>query len=282
MSVPLIMEQARRQQALSQSPVHVWPGRDEEPWAMFYTGRSRTLVRFPSLADFDIADDGSVTCHPVPEVPATAVEHLFRNQVVPLALSRAGQLVFHASAVAVSGRCLAFIGPSGRGKSTLAASFATSGHHFMVDDGLLLEGSGTEWRAVASHPALRLWSDSHAALIPNASGPGGTGKAQLVAGDQLPHCDKALPLDKVFLLGDGSAAALEIARVKPQEALMALLSNSFLLDVHDDAALAGHFDRLAALSHLPIFYRLDFPRRYEMLEQVKTELARGTGRSSPP
>jgi hypothetical protein len=60
---------------------------------------------------------------------------------------------------------VAFLGESGRGKSTLAASFATEGTRFLTDDGLLLEWVGGHCMIVPSHPSIRLWEDSQEALI---------------------------------------------------------------------------------------------------------------------
>jgi serine kinase of HPr protein (carbohydrate metabolism regulator) len=90
-------------------------------------------------------------------VTSATVEHLYLNQVLPLALSRQGKLVLHGSAVDIGGQGVAFLGESGRGKSTLAASFATEGTRFLTDDGLLLEWVGECCMIIPSHPSIRLW-----------------------------------------------------------------------------------------------------------------------------
>ena len=87
------------------------------------------------------ADAGRVTCHPAPDTPDAVTQHLYLNQVLPLALSKQGKLVFHASAVEVADGAIAFVAESGRGKSTLAASFAIDGFRFLTDDGLVVEPS---------------------------------------------------------------------------------------------------------------------------------------------
>ncbi len=61
-----------------------------------------------------------------------------------------------------------FLGESGRGKSTLAASFATSYFRFLTDDGQRLKptsSDGNTYRALPSHPSIRLWADSQQALM---------------------------------------------------------------------------------------------------------------------
>jgi hypothetical protein len=57
--------------------------------------------------------------------------------------------------------------------------------------------------------------------------------------------------------------------LKPADALIELVKHSFLLDIEERTLLAAHFDELSALAGQPIFYRLDYPRRYEDLAAVR-------------
>ena len=65
------------------------------------------------------------------------VRHLFLDSVIPLILSRREPLVLHASAILFDGRAIAFIGTSGQGKSTLAASHSQLGYSLISDDYLV-------------------------------------------------------------------------------------------------------------------------------------------------
>ncbi|MBK8358824.1 MAG: hypothetical protein IPL15_07500 [Comamonadaceae bacterium] len=138
---------------------------------------------------------------------SATVEHLYLNQVLPLALSRQGKLVLHGSAVDIGGQGVAFLGESGRGKSTLAASFATEGTRFLTDDGLLLEWVSDQCMILPSHPSIRLWEDSQDALVSDsatvAPAVSFTTKSRFLAGPGIPFCDEAWPLQRVFFLGDG-------------------------------------------------------------------------------
>src|SRR5688572_17324577 len=138
--VELGMSAPRDQGPCADAPFHGWSFPDGTPWTAFYRTSSGLLLRFPDLADFEVSADGRhVTCAPVPGISPATIEHLYLNQVLPLALSKLGKLVFHASAVDAGGGAVAFLAASGRGKSTLAAGFAVNGHQFLTDDGLVLE-----------------------------------------------------------------------------------------------------------------------------------------------
>ena len=279
MSVSLQTLGARSQEPLPQAPFHKWTFPDGTEWTLFYRLDSGYLLRFPDLADFEVSRDGrTAAVWPAPGVSSGTVEHLHLNQVLPLALSRQGRLVLHASAVEIDGKGVAFTGESGRGKSTLAASFATTGARFLTDDGLQLDWLVGQCRITPSHPSVRLWEDSQEALISQAVDLAPaveyTTKARLLAGDAMVFCDQPQPLRRVYFLGEGVAPSLIIEAVRPAEALMELVRNSFLLDIEERELLVWHFDEMVRLAELPIYYRIDYPRRYEDLPSVREAIIR--------
>ncbi len=235
------------------------------------------LLRFPGLADFGVSADGlQITCVPTPEVGNETLRHLYLNQVLPLALSKQGKLIFHASAVEIGGLAIAFAGQSGRGKSTLATSFATNGYRFLTDDGLRVEANGSDYRVLPSHPSIRLWQDSRSALIkPDAKTAPTlkfTSKSCFLAGKSIPFCDSPRPLRKFYFLDDGGVPGITFRRMKPAEALIELVKHSFLLDIEEQDLLAAHFDELSEMVSQRIYYHLDYPRRYEDLPDIRRQI----------
>ncbi len=268
---------ARRQMQLANVPFHTWTFPDGTLWTEFHRAASGYLLRFLDLADFQVSADAlHVTGFPAPEVSDATVQHLYLNQVLPLVLSKQGKLVFHASAVEVAGGALAFAAESGRGKSTLAASFAVSGFQFLTDDGLVVEPTADGHRILPSHPSIRLWEDSEAALIApgvrTAPALSFTAKSRFLAGDEIRFCDQPRPLRRVYFLGNGEVATLEFQRLSAAEALVEWVKHSFLLDVEEKPRLASHFDQVAKLANQPIHYRLDYPRRFEELAWVRAAI----------
>lgn len=264
----------RRQAPLGIQPFHAWAFPDGTPWTEFYRVGGGYLLRFPDLADFQVSADGlEVTCFPAPEVSQATSQHLYLNQVLPLVLSKLGKLVFHASAVEVAGGAIAFAAESGRGKSTLAASFAVSGFRFLTDDGLVVETAAQGFEVLPSHPSIRLWADSEEALIApgveTAPALSFTSKSRFLAGDAVRFCDQPRPLRRVYFLGDGSATTLVFQRLSAAETLVEWVKHSFLLDVEERPRLASHFDQVATLANQPIHYRLDYPRRFEDLARIR-------------
>lgn len=270
--------QKRPQQPEPTVPFHEYSFTDGTIWTEFYRTDEGYLLRFPDLADFEVSSDGqSVVAYPTFGTDDATIEHLYINQLVPLALSRQGRPAFHASVVTVPGGAVAFLGKSQMGKSTLAASFALEGAEFLTDDALLIdEKHGI--RAMPSHASLRLWEDSVKSLIPEDTARAGTisysSKARLLAGKALRHLDEPKSLLAAFILESDDAEQVIIESVSGAARHLAWVSNSFLLDIQDRKLLAKHFDwthRIA--SQIPTF-RLDYPRDYGMLSEVRNAVLR--------
>ena len=283
----------KRPQAPLAAPFHTWALPDGAPWTEFHREHDGYLLRFPGLADYRVSADAKrVTCHPVPGTSDAVVQHLHLNQVLPLALSKQGGLVFHASAVEVDGGAIAFVGESGKGKSTLAASFAIDGCRFLTDDGLVVEPADRGHVVLPSHPSIRLWEDSEEALIApgTAIAPAVdyTSKARFLAGDRLRFCDERRPLRRVYFLGDGGmpgiafrqlsgadamiVSGIVFRQLSGADAMIEWVRHSFLLDVEEKPRLASHFDQVAKLANEPIHFALDYPRRYEDLARVRAAI----------
>lgn len=264
----------RLQSPLDTDPFHQWVFPDGVLWAAFHRNDCGYLLRFPELADFTVSADGrTVACHPVPNVPQETSEHLYLNQVLPLALSIQGKLVFHGSAVEVADAAVAFVAESGRGKSTLAAEFACNGFRFLTDDGLVVEPRSKGYEIKPSHPSIRLWSDSEEALIAQGTTTAPslpfTSKSRFLAGPDIAFCNKSRSLRRVYFLGDGNVSELTIQSMTGAESLVEYVRHSFLLDIKKKPLLASHFEKVAKLANQQIHFRLDYPRKFEELESIR-------------
>ena len=264
----------RPQRALSIEPFHHYYSDDGSVWTEFYRTADGYLLRFPDLADFEVSADGeSVVAYPAENGDEVTVEHLYINQLVPLALSRQGWPAFHASAVTMPGGVVVFLGKSGMGKSTLAASFALGGASFLTDDALIIEETDGGCLVQPSHPSLRLWQDSKEALIdpsaPQAADISYSTKARLLAGDALAYSSEPQRLLAAYVLIEEDAREITINELTGLDRYMAWLENSFLLDITDKELLSQHFEWTDRISGSVQTFALDYPRDYGMLPEVR-------------
>jgi hypothetical protein len=225
------------------------------------------------MADFEISETLSkVVCHPCPGVAQSTLEHLLQDQVIPRLLSHRGVAILHGSCVHLGQRAVAFLGESGRGKSTLASYFHQRGFDLLADDSIQLEARQECVYVVPGISEARLWEDSLAALqVGEDSRPMAhyCSKRRVPLGRQR---NEKLPLRVVFVLGDPTTGPNSVgAETLPgAEALTELLRCSLTLDVTDPEAISSHFKKLGAIAAHPglAIRKLYFPRKYDELPRV--------------
>ena len=87
------------------------------------------------------------------ESPPETWERFLIGQVLPFAALVSGLEIFHASSVVLHGGAIAFAGPSGAGKTSVALSLCDGGASFLADDVLALESRGDD---LLAHPGTPL------------------------------------------------------------------------------------------------------------------------------
>ena len=275
---------ARPQSKLPTKPFHYYTVDDDTVWTEFHRSGDGYILRFPDLADFEVSADGKeVVAYPAGEDDDATVEHLYINQMVPLALSRQGRPTFHASVVTVPGGVVAFLGQSGMGKSTLAASFALNGSSFLSDDALLVEETNSGCEVQPSHPSIRLWEDSVDQLVDANSSTSipisYSTKARLLAGDALTYSAEPQRLLAAYVLESNDAAEVAIRTLSGLDRHMAWVHNSFLLDIEDPELLKQHFDWTHRISSAVATFALDYPRDYGNLPDVRNAVQQHAAKS---
>jgi hypothetical protein len=231
------------------------------------------LLRFPGLAEFVISSDGrEIRARRLRPMPLGTVRHLLLDQVLPLALSRRSDLVLHAGAVSTPHGVIALMGPSGTGKSTLAASLARSGFPLVADDFLWLRKNSAGLVAVPSYPGFRLWADAADAMFGSEQAPRVahyTSKKRCGAGSAIPFAVEAAPLVRAFVLSEGMpGAAPRVTPLPAREAFQELARHSYRLDADDHESLLRQFDLHGHAVRSVAFRRLEYPRRFAVLADV--------------
>jgi pimeloyl-ACP methyl ester carboxylesterase len=263
---------------------HNWrvPGRRSRPWLSIGRVADGYQLRFPDLADFEVSTAGDrITCRPVARLAASTLRHLLLDQVLPLALSRSGRLVLHASAVHIPRLgSVAFVGPTGCGKSTLAAALGLRGCQVVTDDCLVVDHSEKSREtpgsmAVPGYPGLRLWRDSARGLGLERDAAANvahyTAKRRLVTA-AVKFRTSPSPICALFVLGRRRRPA-EPARTRAlgsRDRFMSLAPYTYVMDIEDRRQLSQMFRSLATLAAYVPIVRLSVPdSRRRVLETAE-------------
>lgn len=231
-------------------------------------------LRMTSGLAVDVLPDGRLIARSDGPTAQNTLDHFLADQVIPRVLAHRGEFVCHSGAVRCGDAALMFVGASGRGKSTLAASFNLAGHALLGDDAMVVSWSNDIPYVRSVYPSLRLFPDSLAALMPGAPTAGPMAhyskKQRIdveVADDiELPP----LPVRALFVI-DAAAAdgAIDLRSLSVADACMALVESSFALDPNDLEQARSRLTAASRLASAVPAFRLAFERSFDLLPAVR-------------
>lgn len=194
-----------------------------------------------------------------------------------------GLYPLHASAVVAGGRVFAISGPTGAGKSTLAAALARRGFALFADDVLTIDLSTDPPSCLPGHKRMKLWPEGLKLAGAEAMGLVSPDYPKYFVTSKGSEVDGPLPLGAILFLEQG-----------PETQLCALHGGERLTHLRDghyttqmfECAMGDHvgelFILLANLANAAPFYR--FIRPFEpgnfedMLDFIGCQLERIAGK----
>jgi hypothetical protein len=217
-------------------------------------------------------DARRVDVYPAPGADEALLGLLLAGQVSTFILHRLGYPCLHASAVVVGDGAVAFLGPKGQGKSTMAAAFLRRGATLLTDDALPLEATDSGVFGSPGLAMMKLWPEA-------AEGTLATGtelpclaanleKRLLAIGGRFPFAETAARIRGIYVLDryDPCAAGRNDCRVRTMggreglAALIAQTSAGSFLQPDEVAALLPLYARLAAQAPVRV---LSYPSGFE-------------------
>jgi hypothetical protein len=272
---------------------------DGQPWMWTARHEQGFLLRYVGLADFTVNLRGTeiVLAHAEAVSSRDTLAHLLLDQALPMVLGLRGIPTLHASTVVTPRGVCGFLGPTGAGKSTLAASFSAAGYAALGDDCLAIKENDGGFFAIPAYPGLRLWTDSAESLTTDWSEAPTvahyTRKRRILSAPVIKNFPARLErLLVIYCLaretsGNGLDEAPEVATeparepapepvrepmIEPQranEGFLQLLSASFMLDITDRAVLTRNLRFIERLLVAVPVRRLRIPDGFSSLPKVR-------------
>lgn len=224
-------------------------------------GQGRYRIDWSDAGTFDLnAHTARVSVYSAQGASEVAIEEVLRGSVCSFVLLERRFEPLHASAVLLGGRCIAFAGASGSGKSSLAAYLSQQGATFFSDDVLPLKYTRTGVRAFPGFPQMRLTPASAHEL---RLGPPGFSSGKMT----LPvrgSARGAKPIAAVYLLErrTGARGDLVIENLRAAQAFTALVSRTANLSQAAPWRMENQMRTLGwVAAHVPL-RSLSYPSRY--------------------
>ena len=259
-------------------PYHVWRDDKGQAWIRFFREAAGRRLVFPGVVDVLVADaTGEVIVDAAPHASPRRVQQLIAHYVLPLLLGRE-RLVLHASAVAIDGEAIAFVGPTGCGKSTLASSLCTRGATLVADDALVVDDGAGAVAVIPYRAPLRLSADAIAQVMnadPAAFATIGDGVRAKRAVPVRTAGGAALRLARIYLLASAGRGPAHVSNVPHADAIRDLMLSAFEMAIDDPASLSRAFDRLARVVATVPVHRLRLPHGYGRLADVAGAISVG-------
>jgi hypothetical protein len=232
------------------------------------TSAEETCLHWADVGAILVRHGREITLDPRPGVPADLLRLYLLGPVLGLLLHQRGLLVLHASAVALDGGVVAFLGHSGHGKSTTAATLHARGHAVVADDVVAVDlGASGGPSALPGFPQLNLWPDAVTALgetpenLPRVHA-GEEKRARVVdIAATTPQ-----PLRRLYVLANADSPTLE--PLLGHAAVFELLQHSYVAPVLEQLGSSGFLARCARLAAAVPVRRLGRPRSLERLGEL--------------
>lgn len=232
-------------------------------------------VSFDDLARFAIDfSSETITAFDVgAETTTSGLTHLLYDHVLPRIIAHCGELVLHGSAVEIDGRLAVFLGDTGAGKSTLAASLHSAGHRLLGDDAVVISRLDGRYAGESVYPSLRLYPEAIAAVLgkETESAPMAhySEKQKVSLSEPSDTEGNPVPISAFFYLtaeiDDGPPAAYELS---PAPSCIWLVEQSFSLDPQDPKSAARRLAKVSEIAPEVPGYEIVYPYDFERLGEV--------------
>jgi hypothetical protein len=235
--------------------------RDEWFWREVSPDGSQHLV-WTDHAEFRLSPDVSTIAYlPLTLANPSTIETFLLGQVLSFALLRRGLEPFHATVLEREERAVGLLGPSGQGKSTLAAAMLRRGWRMLTDDLMVLDGLDV----LPGLPRIKLFPRS-ANMLGIRGRPIARGSTkEFVPLPPSMFCEGRVPLSRLLVLRTTRASRCTIRRLTAKSALVSLTSNTFNTRVTEGARLRQQFSESARIATSVPVSSVSYPRRMTVL-----------------
>jgi len=238
----------------------------------FQAGEGEFLLRVDGVARYYVQDGRRVTIMPETGSGNDDILVFLMGSALGALLHQRNILALHAAAIAVNGGSVIFSGPSGIGKSTVAAGFHQRGYPFLADDVCAITTTNRHPAVLPGFPRLKLWADCLKKIEQDKNKLKSIRWGKGLEKYFLPVeriQDTPVPIKAVFILGSTNRDNMEINVLKAGGKIDPILNNTYRLRFLE--GLGGkrdHFQQCADVASKAAVYRAVRPDKGFRLQEL--------------
>ena len=204
--------------------------------------------------------------------------HTLLHAVIPYCLAFRGHVMLHAGCVAVDEQAATlFVGPTGRGKSTLTAWMLKKGARLLGDDVVRIELRDNQAWVHPSYDSVSLLADSHERLFGDQGSAfvtaRGRNKVRLRDLNTCAVTENAVLLNRIHVLLPGRLCSPVISIINPVFAVAHLMRANFIGPIGARRYNEnGHLDRILALAARVTVAEVRFRKSWKFLPELASVL----------
>jgi hypothetical protein len=263
-------------------------------WKYFAREKDDFYCYWSVVGKFSIRAGKEIIIDPIAEVDVDTIRLPLLGSVLALLLYQRQQLALHASAVNINGAAVLFLGASGQGKSTTAATLYGKGHQVMTDDVAAIEfrDASTPY-LLPAFPRIKLWPEAVNPALnedPNLLKPIHPEVAKVGVSTTSSFCSQSMPIKRIYILAEGATSTAQIVPLSQQEAVSKLLENTYVpmllssefSDLIDQSERFQHVCQCVNLAKAVPVCRLERPRDLALLPELASVVERDLAREIVP
>jgi len=205
----------------------------------FQASPDKFWLHVPGIAWFQVEEGKRIQVMPEENSDMQSVSLFLLGSCLGVILQQRQYLVMHANAIRFGDQCVIFAGPSGNGKSTLAAAFHQRGFEILADD---VSAINEKVEVMPSYPQMKLWHDAATKLdIDTKDLPRVRIQIEKYACPlEKGFCNKPLPLAAMYILGTHNRDEFLLEQMKGMEKFDPIKNNTYRMQYLEGLGLNGH------------------------------------------
>lgn len=217
---------------------------EKTPW--FEVEAGKFLLTVEGIAKYYVENGNLIVIEPHKDANLEDVRVFLLNTALAALLKQKGYLVVHGAAAVVKGKAVAFVGPSGAGKTSIALNLLDRGYKLLTDEICAIKIQNGKPVIFPSMPQLNVWRDTLLAegKDVNSCRPIRQGLAKYAVPIENQFAEEAMELSSIVLLTHHNQETILCEAVKGGEKLKRLVMNSYFAETVVDKT--QHFKTCAA------------------------------------